>query len=208
MRRICLIKVFNVIAGDDQVVKQAIPLIVALFLPWAAQATQCNSTSQFELVKCGGENVQVSSKLLNATYNKVKSQIPRDEGALLKEAQRTWVKFRSESCKKAALAEAGGREAVLASMACEAKESRLRTEELKYLIGESKAYGFYAYLRISQYRLDISFDQSIDRLASEVHELDDLNWQKSVEQICQIGYRLTGRDVRTCYARHAFYGYG
>ena len=208
MRRICLIEVFNVIVGDDQVVKQTIALIVALFLPWGAQATQCNSISQFELVNCAGENVQVSTELLNATYNEVKSKIPSDEVEPLKEAQRTWAKFRSESCKKAALGEAGGREAVLVSMACKEKESRLRAEELKYLIGETKAYGFYAYLRISLYRLNINFDQSIDKLVAEVHNSNDLNWQESVEKICQIGYRLTGRDVRTCYARQAFYGYG
>lgn len=95
-------------------------------LPLAAPVAQ----TQLEMTAKEGERFRQADKALNAAYDRLMAKVSPAGQAALREAQRTWLRFRDQECDFEALGSAGGSVHSLAVLICRGRMTRSRTEEL------------------------------------------------------------------------------
>jgi len=133
-------------------VKQFALLLFTLCFSYGALAIECKNIKRFDLEHCAAHKVRFSEEILNDTYASIKDKIPRREYDRLVVAQYLWAKYKDSVCEGAGVMDGDGAEPPIVKLSCLSKQNDLRTDELKYLVGDSEIDGFYAYLIIENAR--------------------------------------------------------
>jgi uncharacterized protein YecT (DUF1311 family) len=108
-------------------------LFLALLLSaLPARADDCdNATTQAAMTQCAADAYASADKALNQTYQGVMAKLDAAGQDKLKQAQRTWIKYRDSHCKAAAADVKGGSLYPAVLNGCLAETTQARTAELK-----------------------------------------------------------------------------
>jgi uncharacterized protein YecT (DUF1311 family) len=98
-------------------------LIALPFTPLRAQTQQ-------EMTATEGEKFKQADKALNATYNQLLAKISPAGQSALREAQRTWLRFRDQECEFETLGTKDGTVHPMVLLMCMTGLTQLRTEQL------------------------------------------------------------------------------
>jgi uncharacterized protein YecT (DUF1311 family) len=110
------------------------PILIAIFFLMlgnnSAWANCDEPQTQAEMNKCAAEELAISDKELNETYQKYTKDLSPAHLDALKKAQNSWIKYRDEACASYGLtAEGGSMEGMLVSL-CRARLTAERTDLL------------------------------------------------------------------------------
>jgi uncharacterized protein YecT (DUF1311 family) len=100
--------------------------LILIVLPSAALHAQ----TQQEMTAAEGEKFKQDDKALNAAYDRLLAKISPAGQSALREAQRTWLRFRDQECDFEAFGSKGGSVNSMAVLICMARMTRTRTAEL------------------------------------------------------------------------------
>lgn len=99
-------------------------------------ALDCNKAmTQQDMNMCAGQALKQSDKKLNSAYQSLmgKSKDAQYKNAL-KQAQRSWIKYRDDDCKLAALPSTGGSVQSMAYSGCLTEKTDQRVAELNKMM--------------------------------------------------------------------------
>lgn len=118
-------------------------LTVFLALPAAAQEIDCNNAmNQMEMNFCAAQQYGYADEDLNLAYQLAITQaremdqyisageVPAED--MLRQAQRAWITFRDLACDLESTLARGGSMQPLIYYSCLERETRMRTESLRY----------------------------------------------------------------------------
>jgi uncharacterized protein YecT (DUF1311 family) len=97
----------------------------------AAGANCDNAVTQFDLDECTGKDYQAADAELNRVYTRLMSQYDEQNRALLRQAERDWIKYRDSTCEHETAESAGGTMHPMLVNGCLAEKTRSRTQELR-----------------------------------------------------------------------------
>ncbi|MGA0557809.1 lysozyme inhibitor LprI family protein [Larkinella sp. VNQ87] len=101
--------------------------------------TNCdNAQTQTELNLCAQMRFQKADQELNAVYKQLLSLLPKDDKAMVVEAQRQWLSYRDAHCRIYEKMYAGGSMLSMVLANCKETTTQSRITELKELIAERK----------------------------------------------------------------------
>ncbi|NDL64872.1 lysozyme inhibitor LprI family protein [Acerihabitans arboris] len=111
----------------------------------SVQCTHLHSHSHDKQLFCLKSNFVAADMLLNDAYKNLMAKmadVPADR-ALLKVAQKSWIKFRDDDCTFGAVTHAGsGNRASIGAMSCKLERTKERIEQLKNMIDCPADYFF------------------------------------------------------------------
>jgi uncharacterized protein YecT (DUF1311 family) len=107
------------------IVRLAVCLVV-IALPGTALRAQ----TQFELTETEGEKFKQADKELNAAYDRLFAKISPAGQSALREAQRTWLRFRDQECDFETFATRDGSIHSMVLLICRTNLTQLRTKQL------------------------------------------------------------------------------
>lgn len=87
--------------------------------------------TQSEMNATAAADFQKADKALNASYQKLLAKISPKGAAALRQAQRTWIKFRDEDCTFQVMGVAGGSVHPMVYNLCRAELTNRRTKDLR-----------------------------------------------------------------------------
>ncbi|MEM0997247.1 MAG: lysozyme inhibitor LprI family protein [Bacteroidota bacterium] len=114
---------------------------LALFLftglPAQGYEPDCDDPrTQMDMNECAQREFKAADQALNVAYKKLMALVDDDLEAKIRQAQRTWVKFRDESCECERFLYDGGSISPLIWANCRTRATQQRTEELNSLLDQ------------------------------------------------------------------------
>jgi uncharacterized protein YecT (DUF1311 family) len=100
--------------------------IVLIALPF----TPLHAQTQQEMTATEGEKFKKADKALNAAYDRLLAKISPAGQSALREAQRTWLRFRDQECEFETLGSKGGTVHPMVLLMCMTGLTQLRTAQL------------------------------------------------------------------------------
>ncbi|NJR21227.1 MAG: DUF1311 domain-containing protein [Richelia sp. CSU_2_1] len=117
-----------------------LPSIASNSVMQLAQAPNCKSPqTTVDMNLCATQEFQAADRKLNQVYQQLKSLLNSKQQQRLTAAQRTWIKFRDESCSYEAGRFEGGTLAGSTYGYCRARITQERVKDLERYLQEAKS---------------------------------------------------------------------
>jgi len=122
------------------VVGRAAAFLVAGGLVLAAgpvRAEECGNLSTMGMIECARGELERADARLNAGYKKLMAGADETGKALLRDAQRAWLRFRDTECAWEADSMRGGTGAAPVSLDCQARLTAERAAKLERILSDA-----------------------------------------------------------------------
>lgn len=182
-------------------------VLLLILIPYISHATVlCNyeSIKTKDIMQCAQLSYEKTDVILNEQYRALSTEMSVENMAMLKVVQRHWIAFKESHCKldddKADL----GAEAKIDRLACLARQTAMRVNELVYVRTGVESDGFAQSIHLLR-GMDPSVDfQKVEKLLLKNFESREKNWELYASSHCQFVSELLKDEQRRCMARMRF----
>lgn len=183
--------------------------VFILALPKLSDAgVLCNGSTIHALEECAQSNFKSSDEQLNNFYKEFSSKLPKDQKALLVDAQREWIKYKESTCQAAYDATSPGEEAGIDKWTCLDEVTRTRINELHYLDSGIGGDSFlHAVDVVAKLYEGGNRDRFIEKLSKQPASKGDQHWDVYVDKDCMLAVQRLHEEKNLCVARQNFYSY-
>jgi uncharacterized protein YecT (DUF1311 family) len=192
-----------------EVSKKKVSLIGLIFFsltgPVVANST-CNGNITRELEACAKNNFYSSDKDLNTEYLTVISKMQGKDKDDLRDAQRLWIKYKAEYCRKAFDAVSPGEEAGIDKWACLDRTTNVRFRELQYIDSKIDMRIFFQSITVVANIYEGGDSEKVIKKMKDLPSATvDRSWMSYVEANCNITHSTHHEENDVCIARQNFF---
>lgn len=164
----------------------------------------CDSEKNSDLIACAMNAYEKSDKKLNQNYKIVFGSIDGNKKTILRDGQRSWIKFRDEYCSVFNAGEDElGQESAIDYYTCLFDVTSARVYELKILQGEDDIFDVMIYKLATYYS-----DKSVDDVKKDIYEVGkgNSNFDYYANKNCDLHFLLYDQPREHCLVRVYFLG--
>lgn len=182
-------------------------LFIVLIAPSTSFAEQnknprCDSTKTIDLIYCTSQNLNSADQALNDNYSKALASVTPHNKIELRNAQRSWLKFRDSYCESISDDIHPGSEANIEKTSCLAHLTSDRAKEIARTYSHPNDDEYFRLLSSLE---RAGYDRA--ELLSKLEDSDSGNpeWTKYLSLNCKLLQSINKEPLEKCIARNNIY---